>query len=144
MKTYKGYVRPGQVASIFIMVHEDDKPPYELKHIKRHSTTGLTWGYGGSGPADTALSILVDCVGADKAYGIYDFFKSDHVATWKLTTGLCFEITSDEIIQWMNDNIIGLENGNPRRREHGETKKACRGQEAEGLSKSQTGGLVEG
>ena len=31
-----------------------------LKHICRHSPDGFEWGYGGSGPSDTALSIMVD------------------------------------------------------------------------------------
>jgi hypothetical protein len=31
-----------------------------LRHIVRHSSTGMEWGYNGSGPSDTALSMLVD------------------------------------------------------------------------------------
>lgn len=31
-----------------------------LRHVVRHSPTGMEWGYGGSGPADLALSILAD------------------------------------------------------------------------------------
>jgi hypothetical protein len=34
-----------------------------LRHVVKHSPTGYTWGYGGSGPADLALSLLVDAVG---------------------------------------------------------------------------------
>ena len=34
-----------------------------LAHIVRHSRTGFAWGYGGSGPADLALSILADFLG---------------------------------------------------------------------------------
>jgi hypothetical protein len=33
-----------------------------LKHIERHSPTGMEWGYMGSGPSDLALSILVDYI----------------------------------------------------------------------------------
>src|SRR3990167_8955216 len=33
---------------------------YPLKHVVLHSPTGFEWSYGGSGPADLALSILVD------------------------------------------------------------------------------------
>jgi hypothetical protein len=35
----------------------------ELKHYIRHSPTGMSWGYGGSGPADLARSILIDFMG---------------------------------------------------------------------------------
>jgi hypothetical protein len=31
-----------------------------LPHVVLHSPTGFEWGYGGSGPADLALSILAD------------------------------------------------------------------------------------
>jgi len=34
-----------------------------LPHIIRHSPTGMEWGYGGSGPADLARSILIDALG---------------------------------------------------------------------------------
>jgi len=36
---------------------------YPLKHILRHSPNGFEWHYGGSGPADLALSILADYFG---------------------------------------------------------------------------------
>lgn len=32
----------------------------QLRHIPFHSPDGFQWSYGGSGPADLALSILVD------------------------------------------------------------------------------------
>ncbi len=32
----------------------------KLRHIPFHSPSGFSWGYGGSGPADLALAILVD------------------------------------------------------------------------------------
>lgn len=32
----------------------------QVPHVVWHSPTGLEYGYGGSGPADTALSILAD------------------------------------------------------------------------------------
>ncbi len=36
---------------------------WPLRHVVHHSPSGLSWGYGGSGPADTALSILADALG---------------------------------------------------------------------------------
>jgi hypothetical protein len=35
----------------------------QLRHVVRHSPTGLSWGYGGSGPADLARSLLLDALG---------------------------------------------------------------------------------
>lgn len=34
-----------------------------LRHVVRHSPTGLEWGYGGSGPSDLARSILLEVLG---------------------------------------------------------------------------------
>lgn len=36
-----------------------------LRHYVRHSPTGLEWGYGGSGPADLARSILIEVLGSE-------------------------------------------------------------------------------
>lgn len=55
---------------------------YDLPHIEKHSPDGFNWGYGGSGPADTALSILVDFLDGDreKAERFYQDFKWGFVA----------------------------------------------------------------
>lgn len=36
-----------------------------LRHVVRHSPAGLNWGYGGSGAADCARSLLIDALGHD-------------------------------------------------------------------------------
>jgi hypothetical protein len=41
-------------------VWDDDALVRPLRHIVYHSPMGYSWGYGGSGPADLALSILAD------------------------------------------------------------------------------------
>jgi len=92
MKKYFGK----QSENIDIFVKEDGKIK-KLAHIVRHSPTGFQFGYGGSGPADTALSILTDCVGADVANAFYQKFKSEFVASW----GDSFEITAKEIKDWL-------------------------------------------
>lgn len=43
--------------------------------LRNHSPTGFEWGYGGSGPAQTALAILADLIGDEKALGYYQDFK---------------------------------------------------------------------
>lgn len=70
---------------------------YHLKHIVRHSPDGFNWGYGGSGAADTALSILTDCVGKDRAEALYQGFKERFVSIW----GESFEVTENEIKLWV-------------------------------------------
>jgi hypothetical protein len=36
----------------------DGQPTGVVRHIVGHSATGMTWGYHGSGPADTPRSLL--------------------------------------------------------------------------------------
>jgi len=51
-----------------------------LKHLVRHSPTGFNWGYGGSGPADLARSLLADFLGFDPPAAVYQAFKFDVLA----------------------------------------------------------------
>lgn len=48
--------------------------------LARHSPTGFAWGYGGSGPADLALNVLLLFVDAFEAEHLYQAFKWDFVA----------------------------------------------------------------
>lgn len=75
---------------------------YALPHICRHSPDGFQWGYGGSGPADLALSILTDAVGKEKAEKLYQAFK------WKFLAPICGNllITEEEIQTWIKDKIM--------------------------------------
>ena len=51
-----------------------------IPHAARHSPTGIEWGYGGSGPADLARSILLALVGEGAADALYQRFKAEVVA----------------------------------------------------------------
>src|SRR5512139_3403955 len=71
----------------------DDQP---LPHVVHHSPTGFNWGYGGSGPADLALSILSFVIGPEQetvgifegarcgalAWQLHQPFKWTYVARW--------------------------------------------------------------
>lgn len=57
MKRYL-LVRTGSVPTVSVYVGEVPLGP--LKHLVRHSPMGFEWGYGGSGPADLARSIVGD------------------------------------------------------------------------------------
>ena len=64
----------------------------------KHSPDGFQWGYGGSGPADLALSILVDYLSdKDKAFRLHQSFKWDFVAGFKDT----WQITGSDIEAWL-------------------------------------------
>jgi len=93
-KVYKG-ARLGpreKLPGVVVMV--DDKP---LKHRVHHSPTGFEWGYGGSGPADLARSILWDYLGKEPAPALYQSFKEQFVARW----GDKWKMTGHAITLWM-------------------------------------------
>ncbi len=60
-----------------------DNPRIPLPHIVYHSPTGFEMGYGGSGPADLARSILAHAVGLPLADLLYQDFKFEFVACAK-------------------------------------------------------------
>ncbi len=68
-----------------------------LRHVCRHSPDGFEWGYGGSGPADLARSILIDCLGQDRADRLYQDFKWSFVSRFQFKG---WKITSEQIESW--------------------------------------------
>lgn len=48
--------------------------------VRNHSPTGFNWGYGGSGPAQLALSILLLYVDSKTAQEYYQDFKFGFIA----------------------------------------------------------------
>jgi hypothetical protein len=82
---------------------------WPLHHVKLHSPEGFEWGYAGSGPADTALSILADYFderpgrkrlenGQCKCWRLHQKFKEKFKAT-ALRQG--FVIQESDIKQWL-------------------------------------------
>ena len=104
MKIYKGKRTGEGVGRQSIVVH-DNGDEYPLKHMERHSPDGFNWGYGGSGPADTALSILTDCLGMEQANQLYQLFKWEIVAAW----GEEWSITDGEVKGWARSNRAEIE-----------------------------------
>lgn len=80
--------------------------PARSLELQNHSPTGFEWGYGGSGPAQLALALLLDYYGADAAQQTYHFFKSQVVA--RMPAGE-WELTGSEIQFWMQTNIDNSE-----------------------------------
>ena len=77
-----------------------------LKHIVRHSPDGFQWGYGGSGPADLALSILTDYCETNNIKNVspdtlYLKFKKDFIATADQHLSIDF----DDIKIWLKRQV---------------------------------------
>ena len=87
-----------------------------VERIVRHSPDGLAWGYGGSGPADTALTILTHAAtraGHDPtvAGDLYQAFKRAHVATLDLNEP--FRLPAVAVDDWLAANLTRV-HGNGR------------------------------
>ncbi len=97
MKRYHGTRTPTGPA-----VWIEDGPMLQmLPHIVVHSPTGLNWGYGGSGPADLALSLLTDATGhRPLAESLHQDFK------WAVVAALPDEwtLTRQEILDWVRQH----------------------------------------
>lgn len=92
---------------------------YPLPHCKLHSPTGLECGYGGSGPADLAASILADHLGVkaakvesawrnhaghETAYQVirlHHQFKVDFIAPCIIGPGESYTIREADIAAWV-------------------------------------------
>ncbi len=107
-KVYAGERRsPEQrmLSDVMVTVATSLTDVHPLKHIVRHSPTGFNWGYGGSGPADLALSILTDVFGGriELADVFYFQFKADFLAGWRDR----WTITTEEIDSWLREKAAG-------------------------------------
>jgi hypothetical protein len=78
-----------------VVIDMSDGSQYDLdprNDLMNHSPDGFNWGYGGSGPSQTALAIMADhCGGGEnEALARYQAFKrvvvSDWEDTWTITT----------------------------------------------------------
>jgi hypothetical protein len=79
----------------------DTRPLYGFQGVRNHSPTGFSWGYGGSGPAQLALAICIDCVGRHRALEVYQAFKWDVIA--KLPGDRDWELTETQVRAQIED-----------------------------------------
>lgn len=56
--------------------------PKPSQKVYNHSPDGFNWGYGGSGPAQLALAILLNFVPKETATQLYQGLKWSTVAGW--------------------------------------------------------------
>lgn len=98
-KIYEGIRHPDEKNSggdAMVFVNGQRLPITPSLKIRSHSPSGFNWGYGGSGPAQLALAILLDYFGDRvKAQRLYQSFKFRTVASWPQDKG--WKITGAEI-----------------------------------------------
>ena len=103
MKVYHGERLGEQTTAddVSVKVSDGDRsyPLDSALNIRNHSPTGMNWGYWGSGPAQLALAILVDCVGKDIALNHCSEFMRQRVGDFKSE----WSITEIEIKLWLRN-----------------------------------------
>ena len=80
-------------------------PAASLK-LKNHSPDGFAWGYGGSGPAQLALAILLRFCTKEIALSFHQQFKWVVIAA--LPSG-DFELPVEAVKNWIENNVEGEE-----------------------------------
>jgi hypothetical protein len=106
-KAYVGiYTHDGRLGSAWSIIREipvmgESEPRrVPLRHVGRHSPSGFSWGYKGSGPADAALSILSDALGNQRlAWVLHQRFKDGVLAWCAQESG--FLLTIEELQRWV-------------------------------------------
>jgi hypothetical protein len=83
-----------------ILVDGHRLTPEESLKVRKHSPAGFAWGYGGSGPAQLALAILLRCgVPAGTAQRVHQDFKFEFIGGLPQNNGWRFEVNVHEWVE---------------------------------------------
>lgn len=66
--------------------------PEKSQKLVNHSPNGFMWGYGGSGPAQLSLAIMLEFLPGEKALRKYQKFKDEVIAKLDMHNDFDFEI----------------------------------------------------
>jgi len=99
---YANRISDGGVQTVFKKLTPDGEPselsPGPSQKLWNHSPDGFQWGYGGSGPAQLALALLLDATtDPEISRNFHQAFKWDKVAGW----GESWYITRHAILDWV-------------------------------------------
>ena len=97
---YQGFPKRTEEGGFLVLQDGLVLSPKPSQAIINHSPDGFSWGYGGSGPAQLALALLLEEVGARLARAHYQQFKWDVIA--RLPQDQPWQLTSDQILDWVN------------------------------------------
>lgn len=103
-KNYSGQVLNGVPE---VRVHENGNnlvlDPGPSLAVVNHSPDGFAWGYGGSGPSQLALAILLDFTGDRHiAEALYMDFKWAFVAYWPKDAA--WTLRGEDLQEWLKSH----------------------------------------
>ena len=87
-----------------LVVTDDERPlnPEPSQELWNHSPDGFNWGYGGSGPAQLALALLLDAgLSNQDAVALHQRFKWDVIAKLPQTD---FIIDANRVLAWIKQH----------------------------------------
>jgi hypothetical protein len=70
----------GEVKTRTIKINGEVLSPKRSQDTRNHSPDGFAWGYGGSGPAQLALGLLMEFTSEKNALALYQKFKWEKIA----------------------------------------------------------------
>ena len=83
----------GEYDKAIILVNGNRLRPERSQAVRNHSPGGFSWGYLGSGPAQLALAILLECnIPEEDAQRVYQDFKEQFIGPLPQDTGWKFEV----------------------------------------------------
>ena len=71
--------------------------------VVHHSPVGWEWGYGGSGPADLALNILLHFVPEEQAWALHQDFKWVFLAPMPIRGGI---LSREVVLAWVRTKEV--------------------------------------
>ncbi|MDO9334140.1 MAG: DUF6166 domain-containing protein [Dehalococcoidales bacterium] len=106
MATYKGFNERVGRGGFLVTKDGQALSPGKSQKVWNHSPNGFNWGYGGSGPAQLALALLLEETDKDTAVRLYQRFKWEVVAPIPLgfessCVSEAWELTSGQIQNWL-------------------------------------------
>ena len=73
--------------------------PIKSQQVCNHSPDGFSWGYGGSGPAQLALALLLEATNENEAVKSYQSFKFDIISAIAINGD--FEMPAEQIYEYL-------------------------------------------
>ena len=104
MTQYKGV--PMRTPQGRFQVFRDDVPlpPERSQKVVNHSPDGFAWGYGGSGPLQLALALLLEETDESLALDFYQEFEAQVIARFPSESS--WLLSSETILTWIKVDYI--------------------------------------
>ena len=95
----KGINERNENGGFIVYINDKILSPKRSQKVRNHSPDGFAWGYGGSGPSQLALALLLEFTTQEEAQINYMDFKFEIIANLPKD----FELEEKVIINWLKN-----------------------------------------